>query len=399
VTFRSLLYLALGLALPLSAHAAKGKEKLPPAAPSPAAPSPAAPSPAAPSPAAPTPELQGTVEELMRKAKQLHDQLEYDQVLPLVQEVLKREGVPIELTLDAYVLEGSCLAIMGNPIDAEAPFRRLLRGRPDFELSEETPPKIISVFRKVQAEERAIAEQMEALTRRRVVSGMALLGEHPENLRGGRPVYFDYLLKDPTLAAQTVRVQYRRKGEPAYSSLALMRDDTGRWSGQIPGEWTANEGGVQLEMYIEALDKKGALVAAGTAAEPLRRDIAEGQVDRSAPPPMPAWSMWVGAGTTAALALAGAGFGAGFSVVQEQYVQQAERARTDPQPGAELVAKERLGSTLGWTANGLFIASGVSALVTVVAGVFFVDWEGRADEEAPRRAPAAVPGAAPAAAR
>lgn len=321
-----------------------------------------------------------SVDALMTRAKQRHEQLEYDQVLPLVREVLAREGVPIEQTLDAYVLEGSCLAIIGNPIDAEAPFRRLLRGRPDFDLPVETPPKIMAVFRKVQAEEKAIAAQMEALTRKRVVSGMALLGEHPEGLKGGWPVSFAYGLKDPALAAEGVRVQYRRQGEPAYSSLALLRDEVGTWRGQIPGEWTANDAGIQMELYVEVFDKKGVLVGAGSATAPLVREVASGQIDRSSPPPLPAWSVWVGAGTSAALLAAGAGVGAAMNVVQAEYDAQADLAVTVPQPGTEIDAKEQLGFALERTANGLFIASGVAVVATVVAAVFFTDWEGRGEE-------------------
>jgi hypothetical protein len=358
----------------------KSKAKPPPA---PAVAAPAAPATPAPATASNDELKKQSTEDLMKKAKQLHDQLEYDQVLPLVTEVLSRgDAVPIDTQLDAYVLQGSCLAIIGNPIDAEAPFRRLLRGRPDFELPNDTPPKIMQVFRKVQAEEQAIARQMEELTRGRIVKQMQLLGAPPEKLKGGRSIAFDYLLKDPALAAKTVRVQYRKKGQPAYSSLALASAPGGHWKGEIPGEWTANDGGAQVEMYVETLDDKGPLLTLGSAQSPIVKDIAPGQVDRSAPPPLPPWSIWVGAGTTVALALAGAGFGAGMEAEQQAYSAQAQLATTVPQDGAQLAQKRDLGDTLAWTANGLFIASGAAALVTVVGGAFFTDWEGRADGEA-----------------
>lgn len=376
------------VATPVLAQKA-GKGAKPPAAPSSPAPSaPAAPPPAA---AALSAELKGqSTDELMKRAKELHQALEYDQVLPLVQEVISREGVPIEQKLDAYVLEGSCLAVIGNTIDAEGPFRRLLRGRPDFDLPIDTPPKILSVFRKVQAEERAISEQMETLTRGRIIKEMALLGEHPQNLKGGRPIVFDYVLKDPAVAAQTVRVQYRKKGEPAYSSLALQRGADGGWSGQIPGEWTANDGGVVVEMYIETLDAKGPLLMVGTAAQPMTRDVAPGQVDRSSPPPLPPWVTWTGAGTTAVLLAAGAGFGAGMSAVQADYTAQANLAVTEPQDGAVMRQKRELGETLSLAANSLFIASAVAGVTTVVVGAFFTDWEGRGSHDDAPATPAAA---------
>ena len=47
----------------------------------------------------------------------------------------------------------------GAPVDAEGPFRLLLRLNPGFVLPAQTTPKIVAVFRKVEAEERAIFEQ------------------------------------------------------------------------------------------------------------------------------------------------------------------------------------------------------------------------------------------------
>ncbi len=360
--------LAVALAVVVVAGGRAKKHTPPPPAPAPAAHDADAPPPRDPALAS------VSTAELMQRAKELHDQLEYDKVLPLVTEILTRgDAVPIDTQLDAYVLEGSCLAITGKPIDAEGPFRRLLRGRPDFDLPNDTPPKILSVFRKVQAEEQAIARQMEELTRKRIIKGMQLIGDVPDTLKGGRPIVFDYLLKDPALAVTTVRVQYRKKGETAYSSLALKSAE-GRWRGRIPGEWTANEGGAQLQMYVETLDATGPLLTVGAAGAPVVRDIAPGEVDHSAPPPLPPWSVWVGAGTTAALALAGGGFAAGFVVEQQAYKDQAERATRVAQPGAELRDKRELGEAFGLSANGLFIASGVAALSTTAAALLFTDW-------------------------
>lgn len=334
-----------------------------------------------------------SVSELMAAARQLNEQLEFDRVLPVVREVLSRQGVSIEVQLDAYVLEGSCLAIIGNPIDAEGPFRRLLRGRPDFELPAETPPKIISVFRKVQAEERAIADQMEALTRKRIVERMSLRGDVPQALQGGRPLALDFILQDPSAAARSVRVQYRRQGDGAYSSLALSNDGSGRWRGAIPGEWTANDHGAQVELFVEAVDQKGPLLTRGSAAEPILRSISPGQVDLSGPPPLPPWSVWVGVGATAAIAAAGLGFGVGVSATQQAYDEQVNLARSEPQPGSELRSKREQGEALSLAANGLFVASGVAGLATAVAGLFFTDWEGRSEEKAQASLSAQAPAA------
>ncbi|MCC7072257.1 MAG: hypothetical protein IT383_13095 [Deltaproteobacteria bacterium] len=319
--------------------------------------------------------------ELIKRARAQFAELEYDAVLPLVTELLARgDAVPIDVRLDAYVLEGSCRAIVGDPIEAEKPFRALLRGRPDFELPRDTPPKIMSVFRKVQAEERAIVDEMRTLTRARHVREMELVGAHPSALQGGRPATFSYLLKDPNGAASAVRVQYRKQGEPAFSSLALLRDQvTGTWRGVLPAEVTANPGGATLEFYVETADAAGPLLSAGSATAPLTAALTPGQVDHSAPPPLQPWVVWTGAGISAALLATGASFGAGMLVVQQDHRQQAELSVEVPQLAPELKTKETLGISLAWTADGLFIASGVAALATGAAALFFTDWEGRAD--------------------
>jgi hypothetical protein len=361
----------------------------------PAVAAPAPPAAAAPTPAPASEDLKGlSNDELLKKAKALYDQLEYDQVLPYVEQLLGRgDGVPSNIRLDAFLLQGSCYAIVRDPIEAEKPFRALLRVRPDFEMPADTPPKIMGVWRKVEAEERAIREETDKALRAKIINDMAIVGEHPTAVKGGRAVSFNYLVKDPALAVKVVRVQYRKKGEPAYSSLALLRDEaTGHWRAQVPGEWTANDSGATMEFFVETLDDKGPLVVAGNAAAPLIAELAAGQVDRSSPPPLPPWAVFVGAGTTGALLVAGAGFGAGMQVVQQQYDAQKNLARTEAQPGAELTQKSDLGNTLAWTANGLFIASGAAALATGVAAAFFTDWEGRSETADDDAAPAAAAG-------
>ena len=78
---------------------------------------------------------------LLAEARSLYEQLEYDQVIPLAEGVLAHPGTAVEQRLDAYLLQGSSLAIVGNPIDAEKPFRFLLRGRPEFDMP---PDEVLS---------------------------------------------------------------------------------------------------------------------------------------------------------------------------------------------------------------------------------------------------------------
>jgi hypothetical protein len=222
--------------------------------------------------------------ELLAKAKALYEALEFDQVIPITAALLERENVDVDLRLDAYLLQGSCLAIVGDPVDAEKPFRFLLRGRPDFDLPPDTPPKILAVFRKVQVEELAILDQVRELERRRLVQELKLSGDQPDEAPGGRPLEFEYRLRDPRGVVSQMRLNYRRRGEQTFSSLAFGRDEDGSWRGALPSEWTASPDGFTLEYFLTTSDLGGRdLLTVGSALEPQAIQVTPGEVDEPRP--------------------------------------------------------------------------------------------------------------------
>lgn len=232
--------------------------------------------------AAPEPNSSPQVRAMLANAQGMFQNLEYGQVVPLAASILAREDVGIQERLDAYVLQGSSLAIIGNTTDAEKPFRFVLRGRPDFDLSPDTPPKILAVFRKVQAEENAIVQQMRELERARIIKALTLTGDSPRTGLGGQPLRFEYVLKDPLFAVAEMKVEYRRAGSPSFSSLALTRDDLGRWMGELPAELTASEEGFEVEYYLSTSDDKGTrLLSVASAQQPLIAKIEPGSVSDS----------------------------------------------------------------------------------------------------------------------
>lgn len=216
----------------------------------------------------------------MAEAKRQFDALEFDKVQPLAEAVLAREDVPVDLRMEAHLLLGSALCIVGDPVQAEKQFRFLLRGRPDFEMAANVSPKIVAIFRKVQAEENAFREQLAALEHERTVASLAIETTPPAEGEGGKPLAFDIRLQDPSRAVDKVNVFYRRQGEPAFSSLALKLDDEGIWRGAIPGEWTANDDGAQVEYYLTTVGRRGEkLLAQGAPDSPQRIVLAPGSVD------------------------------------------------------------------------------------------------------------------------
>ena len=151
-------------------------------------------------------------EAVLAQAQHLYDTLEYDQVLPLVRNLRARQGLATAILIQAYQLEGSSLAIVGAPEEADSSFRLLVRLQPDFDLPTTTPPKILSVFRRVRDEERTLASQVEALRRGKIVESLSLEGAPPVPRPGGYPIHFRYHLRDPTGAVSAIEVPYRREG-------------------------------------------------------------------------------------------------------------------------------------------------------------------------------------------
>ena len=335
---------------------------------------------------------------LVALAKQQYDALEYDRVARLAEEALARTDLTLDDKLDAYALQGSALAIVADPIDAEKPFRLLLRARPEFNLPDATPPKILAVFRKVQVEEKAIVDEFAAIQRQRLSATLKLTGDAPEGARGGRAVRFGYRLRDPQGAVESVRVQYRRKGEGEFTSLPLKRDDAGLWSGRIPGEWTANEGGFVLEYVVVAGDEKGTLISLGTAATPNALDVAAGQVDKNAHP-VPVWGFWTAAGATGVVGVTAGALAATTAWLNADYHRQLDESTPErPADGAALARQADLGNSV---MVAQFVGWGVTGLGVVVSGLLapFTNWSGETfDEGAAPATTSPAPSAAAAAA-
>jgi hypothetical protein len=238
----------------------------------------------------------------LSRARELAGSLDYDQVIPIAQSLAARGDLTSDEQLEAYLLLGSALAIIGSNVDAERPFRLLLRARPEFDLPAATSPRIMAVFRKVQVEERAIGEQMRRLERERLRESLGLTGEHPTAGRGGYPLHFAYHLTDPRGAVRALSLHFRRQGDPAFSALALHGEPTGAWSGEIPGEITENAAGLRLEFYVVMLDGAGdVLKSAGGPDAPLVVELESGTVDEARPLYRSPWFWTLGAGALLAI--------------------------------------------------------------------------------------------------
>jgi hypothetical protein len=307
-------------------------------------------------------------------ARQQYEALEYDRVAELTTLALGRTDLALADKLVAYALQGSALAITADPVDAEKPFRLLLRAEPQFVLPDATPPKILAVFRKVEAEERAIRAEFVAIERERLVATLKLEAVAPRRVRGGRTLRFEYRLRDSQGAVETVRVQYRRRGEAEFTSLPLARGDAGIWAGQIPGEWTASDIDFVLEYFVVAADDVGPLLMAGNSAAPQSLAVPAGQVDLFGDP-VPQWGFWLTVAATGAAGIVASGLAAATVWQDQQILALVARATAaEPIDGAALRTVRTQGENL---MVAQFIGWGITAVGAVASGALvpFTQWE------------------------
>ncbi|MBL8957451.1 MAG: hypothetical protein JNK82_42150 [Myxococcaceae bacterium] len=318
--------------------------------------------PPAPLPLPAAPDTSVPTQTLFTSARAALDALEYQKALVLSEALVQRGDATPEMRVEGYWVQGQAIAVLRDPVEAEPAFRTLMRLEPGFEPRTDPGPKILATFRKVQVEERALAERLARDARARLVAGLALTGEPPARARGGRPLRFSFQLKDPTGAVDEVAVHYRFKGSTVpFSVLALTRSTDGRYEGEVPGEVTANEGGATLDFFVQATDGLGPLVARGDAVVPLAVELSAGKPGRALPR---GWYHGALAATVVGV-VSTLGLGAGAL-----YADQAHRSlgkMADGVPANEWQASRLAAQTLIAAA---IISLGVTAVLSVVT-VFF----------------------------
>lgn len=263
---------------------------------------------------------------LLDQAKTLFEDMEYDAVIPKAEKVIAHAQSTTNEKLDAYLLMGSSLVIVGNQVDAEIPFRSVLRISPNHSLPTSESPKILSVFNMVKQEEQAILDQTRAMELSMLLQQMSIIGSVEQNQTGGVPLEFSYRIRDPRGMVDHFQVNYRRQGKKNYSSLALSQDNSGDWLGAVTGEWTENDDGFVMEYQLVTTDSLGEkLISMGTQGVPLNIDIGPGTVAGAVPLYEKVW-FWVLTGVAVSTIAATSGY----------FIHE----RMQPQDGAALLELE-----------------------------------------------------------
>ncbi len=360
------------VALMASLTLAAGPKRKPPR-PGPAATVAPPPATSAPSVETPSDLSRLSVLELATKMRVLNQDLEFDKLVPYAQGLVGRTEASLDLKREAWLLLGTAFVILGDPVAAERPFTQLLRVVPDVELPATVEPKVALVFRKVQAEERELARALKVAQRETRIRGISIDGAPPEGPKGGRPLTLEFVVRDPSGDVRAVRFAYRRKGEGAFSSLALVEGSEHRWQGVLPAEVSANSGGLTLDYYVETADTEGALQTLGRATEPRALVFSEGQVEVPRRPPLPRWAFGIAAGATAVSATVAGLFFYSYQQSQEAFTRYAN---SPTGLSFQFVEDRRAeGQLAASRATAALITAGVVLAITGVVALF-VDWSG-----------------------
>ena len=313
---------------------------------------------------------------LIEEAQRHYDGLDYDRVPALAAQALAHADISAEQKVVAYRLQGSALAIVGDPSEAERSFLLLLSVFPDYLLPSTSPPKILSVFSKVQGEMNALRSMQVAEQRKALAASVVVDWQFPARHRGGLPLALQVPITDPRGVVTSVKLRYRRVGESDHRVLPLERAVDGRWHAVVAQEWTASETDYGIDATLTVADDVGVLAELGPATIATRAGAVH--VEQ----PLPPWVFGSAVGLTGVVAMS-AGFVTAASAWQEGEFQTKLNTATPETPasGADIVAQQRLGQGLNTTAVVMWVGAGALAATAGVVALF-TEW-GRPTLEEP----------------
>lgn len=176
---------------------------------------------------------------------------QFERTIVLTEAALNRTGLELAERVELLSLGASAKVVVGDFLGGEKGFREALRLDPTYSVSDDLSPKIVAVFRKVQAEERELREKLDAVRFERAARSLELLDPLPTEGQGGRSLPIRVRVKDPF--AEVARVEFFFRGadsESAFSIRPLDRDPLGVWVTELPPEMTSNQNGLILESFL-----------------------------------------------------------------------------------------------------------------------------------------------------
>ena len=216
-------------------------------------------------------------EVVFRQADALRAEIEYDKIIPLMQNLLERRDLSQADILAALGRLAGAYFIIGKTETAKQAYLRILKVDPNYVLVKGSAPKEVKFFGKVKREYTQFQAQQDQRRRDQQLKESGIVGVLEQPQIRGEPIPFRYRLNDPFNLMTTFQVHYRKAGEINNYSLPLKPSSEGFWLGSIPGEWSAAERDYRLEYFLLTHDVAGeALLAQGSATHPLMVSVVKG---------------------------------------------------------------------------------------------------------------------------
>ena len=194
----------------------------------------------------------------LRKAQETLKSLDYPSVIAFSESVIRNPHATKEDRLQAFALQAYALIILGDAVSAEENFLALLKGKPEFKLPANMSSKIQQVFSKVslafqEQQKRLFQKQLDAIRK-----NIRLVDETTTEIIGGESLTFRFSLEDPNNDVAKIMLAYRKGPQQKYAPLQVRHNErTDKWEASLPGSWTENEEGLEVEYFLSSRDTRG----------------------------------------------------------------------------------------------------------------------------------------------
>jgi sugar lactone lactonase YvrE len=221
------------------------------------------------------------------EARQLYLNFEFDAVIPRLEMALAVSGVTPSQRMEIYKLMAFTHAAFDDPARAQDAFVRLLQLEPAYQLSAAASPKLRGAF---------------AAAKKTFQSQQVVKLEHaPPAVSGaGVTTVVEVAVVSGQERVAAVALHYRLEGAREYSQVPMAAVKPGTYSAPVPNLFDVPSGLKQVEYFIRAQDREGAMLAsAGGEAAPLKVTVETVSLD-SRRPLLQRWELWTAVGVGAA---------------------------------------------------------------------------------------------------
>jgi len=209
---------------------------------------------------------------LLEEGIRMYNGLEYAKAIVVLSEVAEHPEATADQKVSAYFYLGAIAVVQEREPEALSAFKKALdldiRARMD---PTRFPPHIRAVF------DRAFEQFKDDLKARDTQSPRIEHEQFVEKAPYGVELPVAAKVTDDT-GVESVQVNYRRKGEPAFGAATLEPIGEDRYQGVIPAASTETEA---VEYYIMATDLAGKISTQGTASNPLTVEVLPKLEERS----------------------------------------------------------------------------------------------------------------------